>query len=108
MISNYALEDCCGVMYQWTDDVYESTPSSTWTSGEQYMNGYTWNSASVYKGGTDSIDCGASCGILRRLVVGGSYNAGTYSGSRCVRGDLLSGYPHVMVGARGVSLPKIA
>lgn len=72
MISNYGLEDCCGVIWQWTADTYESYDcnSITWSSGNKSLSGYAWQQVSVYNW-TDPQAYGSCVGLLRRMLVGG-------------------------------------
>ena len=106
MISNYSLEDCCGVVYQWTTNLVDDVPGSNYTEKSYWMSWYNWNTDSVFKDGVNSPQCGDSYGLLRRIATGGAYNSGTHAGSRCVRMDLLSANNLNVSGARGVSLPK--
>ena len=46
MISNYGVEDCCGVLWQWTKDCFEAM-SVSWNSANTWMEGYSWQTKSV-------------------------------------------------------------
>jgi hypothetical protein len=72
MVSNYGLEDCCGVVSQWlSDQSYRNDDAS-------YLGTWGWytlpgNKGSIYKqGGTGDV----------KLVAGGYWSSGSYCGSR--------------------------
>ena len=84
IISNYGIEDCCGVLWQWTRDCYEAM-SVSWASGNTYMNGYSWQALPVYNSAMSGDSNKGSClGLLRRAYVGGFWGDGSYCGSRSV------------------------
>lgn len=107
MISNYGLEDCCGVYWQWssdTNDCYDGTIS--WNASNYYLDGYAWQARSVYNGGVDTQKYGDCHGLIRRAPLGGNWGSGSHSGSRCVALSNLSAYATANDGARGVSESK--
>lgn len=81
MISNWGIEDCCGVIWQWGADCYENYPGSTWNSSNFYLDGYSWQTKSVEN---DSYENGmGSCyGLLRRVRLGAYWVFGSDCGSR--------------------------
>ena len=105
MISNYGLEDCCGVMWQCATDCYEFYPGATWNPiTNQYLAGYSWQESSVYNAGTDSQKYGSCDGLLRRALLGSGWDNSSLCGSRCVRCDIFSACGgFAPVGARGAS-----
>jgi len=120
MISNYGCEDCCGVMYQWTTDLFESwvngtayytwldnNSSTTYSEGNMryYLDGYTWRKESVYNPTFDSAQYGSAAGLLRRAFVGGAWGNGAYCGSRCVYCYCFSSHGTSHCGCRGASEP---
>ena len=110
MISNYGLEDCCGALWQWARDVTEFYPGASWNpTTNQFLAGYYWQTSSVYHSGTDPQSYGSCGGLLRRLLLGGDWDDGSYCGSRCAycqdcsaRGGLAN------FAARGASEPRIS
>nr|DAM47157.1 MAG TPA: major tropism determinant [Caudoviricetes sp.] len=93
IISNYGLEDCTGVMWQWCEDL-------------GFAGGSTWTD-SVYNSDVDSIKRGKSYGTLFRLLVGASWASGASCGSRSVSCDGVSGDAFGAYGSRGVSEPLV-
>ena len=84
IINNYGIEDCCGVMWQWTRDCYEAM-SVSWTNDNTYMNGYSWQALPVYNSAMSGDSNKGSCyGLLRRAIVGGACGDGSNCGSRSV------------------------
>ena len=104
MISNYGLEDCCGVLYQWCRDSAEFTPGGTWTSPNPYLSGYGYKDI-VYDS-TIETSQGQTYGIPRRALVGGRWNSGVYSGSRCSNWDDVPSRLTSDIGCRGASEPQ--
>ena len=103
MISNYGLEDCCGVLWQWARGCTEAM-STSWTNGYQYMNNYSWQTASVYHSGTDSQQYGSCYGLLRRVILGGNWSNSSNCGSRAANCHNFSAYcGSANIGARGAS-----
>lgn len=108
MISNYGLEDCCGALWQWARDCPEAMTTS-WTSPNQYMNSYSWQSAPVYHSGTDPQSYGSCYGLLRRLRLGGDWVGGSYCGSRCSDcANFSARGGRAYLAARGASEPRIS
>ena len=85
MISNYFIEDCCGVLWQWSKDCYEAM-STSWNQGDNWMSGYSWQTQSVVStiGPSDHKNLGSCYGLLRRALLGGSWGSGSACGSRSV------------------------
>jgi hypothetical protein len=121
MISNYGLEDCCGVMWQWTNDIamfgnsaaatLPSTSQTSSTDGAQYLNGFSWQTdgrsvSNIYIDSTASL-YGNSYGVVERVRVGGIWSDGSYCGSRAVRGHGLSSCRHSYSGCRLASESRV-
>lgn len=102
MISNYGLEDCCGVMWQWTNDLFEGGAYGTVSSGQAWLTGYGWNMGVNSVGGQ-----GSATGVLRRATVGGGWEYAQWSGRRTVRSGHASACVDTNFGGRGVSEPRI-
>lgn len=85
MISNYFIEDCCGVLWQWSKDCYEAMTTS-WNPGDNWMSGYSWQTQSVVStiGPENHKNLGSCSGLLRRARLGGAWGDGSRCGSRCV------------------------
>ena len=114
IISNYGLEDCCGVLWQWGRDCPEHYLASGgnattyrgayWDGTNPYLTGYNWHDIPVYNSTVDSVKRGSCGGLLRRLVFGGGYGyAVAYCGSRAVYGDAFGTLLGVNIGGRGFS-----
>lgn len=104
IISNYGLEDCCGVLWQWGSDYCETTPNMTYNSANYWVDGLYWIDNPVYNPTVDTVKRGSCNGLLRRLIFGGSYsNSVSSCGSRAVIchnfGTRLLAY----IGGRGFS-----
>lgn len=84
MISDYFIEDCCGVLWQWGADTYEAM-STSW-SGNSWMDGYSWQTVPTYStiGDSNHRQLGSCVGLLRRARLGGDWGNGSNCGSRCV------------------------
>ena len=93
IISNYGLEDCTGVLWQWCEDL-------------GFAGGSGWTD-SMYNSSVDSIKRGQSYGNLYRLLVGASWDNGALCGSRSVDCDSVSGLARGYRGSRGVSEPLV-
>lgn len=108
MISNYGLEDCCGVLWEWGRDCYEFYPGATWNpTTNQYLAGYSYQDSPVYYAGTDPQKYGQCYGLLRRVRLGGNWTAAAYCGSRCASCASFSAHGGTAnVGARGASEPR--
>ena len=116
-ISNYGLEDCCGVLWQWTGDLQEYMPATTTICGPNtdpnwngyYLDGYSWQDGDeyspTYNKNVDSQKYGGSYGFLRRLLAGGRWDDGSHCGSRSVIGNDASASASWSFSARGVSRP---
>lgn len=123
MISNYGLEDCCGVLWQWSRTLFEGgatspTTSSIWRNGageatytegsmRYYLDNYAWYKESVYNPTFDSQQYGSCIGLLRRALLGGCWDAGSDCGSRAVFCDSFSAYGWSRNSARLVSSPRV-
>jgi hypothetical protein len=121
MISNYGLEDCCGVMWQWTNDIamfgnsaaatLPSTSQTSSTDGAQYLNGFSWQTdgrsvSNIYIDSTASL-YGNSYGVVERVRVGGAWGVGSACGSRAVRGHALSSCRDSYSGCRLASESRV-
>ena len=108
MISNIGVEDCCGVLWQWSSDCFESLASvaydkasgnatlwsnspswkrnsTTTASSNYYLDDYDWFKEPVYNPNMSSDSDKGSChGLLRRALLGGHWGSGSICGSRCV------------------------
>lgn len=91
MISNLGLEDCCGFMWQWMEDI-STEVQMDWTN-------------SVYDSSVDDKRYGNSFGDLFRLLVGNNWSGDSYCGSRSVAVGTISGLVDSGYGARGVCEP---
>ena len=123
MISKDGLEDCCGVLWQWAEDVMEGGAYGTYTedSGNYYLTGYNWNMAGDWTSeeATNPVNAvwnpvidgdgtayGGAWGLPRRLRVGALWSYGLRCGSRAV---LCLDFPAIRYshcGGRGVSEPR--
>lgn len=130
MVSNFGLEDCCGVAWQWTADLFEtgdyknndtSTITSTYydkaivsdTNNENVkkeLENYYFTSEPIYNAYIDGTrmssdktisNYGSSCGLLRRALVGGAWNSATNSGSRTIMTKYFGSAVNAMFSARG-------
>ena len=113
MVSNYGLEDCCGALWQWGRDMFEiyGTAANThayWdsNSANKYFVGYAWQDTSVYNNAVDSQKYGSCHGLLRRVLLGGSWGDGSSCGSRATHCPHFSSRAHASLGARGASEPR--
>lgn len=93
IISNIGLEDCCGVMWQWTEDL-------------GFAGGSAWGD-SVYDSSVDGIKRGQSYGTLYRLLVGAAWNLGASCGSRAAYCDTASASVGSSRGGRGACEPRV-
>jgi len=107
IISNYGLEDGCGVMWQWLYDLFENYPGSTWSSSKFYLLGYSWQGQSVYNSTYDSQKYGSCYGLFRRVRAGGDWSYGSVCGSRSGYCDGLSSSGGLYYGVRGSSEPRV-
>ena len=106
MISNYGIEDCCGALWQWSQDCPEAQ-SVSYSAGNYWMNSYSWVANPVYNPNCDTQSYGSCYGLLRRLVVGGSWSASSYCGSRCVFANHFGAVVAAAVSSRGCSKSRI-
>ena len=120
MISNYGCEDCCGVLWQWGSDLFETwvkgttraewrnnSNNTTYTEGSMryYLDTYAWQKESVYNPDFDTAQYGSALGLLRCVLFGGYWNGGASCGSRCANCRNFSAYGSSNDGCRGVSDP---
>ena len=107
MISNYGCEDCCGVLWQFGSDLFDSydCKSVIWTETNYYLSGYQWKPNSVYNSGFDTAQYGSAHGLLRRVLLGGAWLYGAYCGSRCAPCRNFSAVGLSDCGCRGASEP---
>ena len=93
MISNIGLEDCCGVLWQFSMDL-------------GFAGGSGWTN-SVYNSSVDDRSYGQTYGTLYRLLLGSRWDHGSYCGSRSAYCDGSSAYVFVDCSSRGASEPRI-
>ena len=93
MISDYGLEDCCGFLWQWSNDI-----GANGSSG--------WND-SVYNSGVDDRCYGRSYGTLCRVRLGGRWDSGSGCGSRSVSVSFASAVVDAFSGGRGSCEPVV-
>lgn len=91
MISDIGLEDCCGVLWQWGNDL-----------GFAGGNGWT---DSVYNSAVDDKKYGQTYGSLFRLLFGAYWFDGASCGSRSAICNLVSSSVYAYYGCRGASEP---
>ena len=107
IISHIGIEDCTGVLWQWGEDTYEYAPGTTWSSGNFYLSGYSWQSESVFNGTYDDTNRGSCHGLLRRVLLGAYWHVGSYCGSRAAACSFFSAYGADDCSARGASEPRV-
>lgn len=109
MISNYGLEDCCGVLWQWGEDLFDcaSADGIGWSSSNFYLSGYSWQTKSVYNSAYDSQTYGSCYGLLRRVFLGARWDDGTSCGSRSANCDHFSSDGDSYCSSRGASEPRL-
>lgn len=93
MISNIGLEDCCGVLWQFSMDL-------------GFAGGSGWTN-SVYDSAVDDRSYGQIYGTLYRLLLGSDWVFGAYCGSRSADCDDSSALVGVGSSSRGASEPRI-
>ena len=87
MISGYFVEECCGLIWQWLDEVSPSGGSGWSNYGDEQTRGNSY-------------------GMPYILLAGGSWRDSSNCGSRSRDSTSTRSYVHAHCGARGVSLPK--
>ena len=87
MISGYFVEECCGLIWQWLDEVSPHGGSGWVAYGDENTRG-------------------ASYGMPYILEAGGSWGSSSNCGSRSRASNATRSYVDAYRGARGVSLPK--
>lgn len=109
MISNYGLEDCCGVLWQWGEDLFDcaSAAGISWSSSNFYLSGYSWQTKSVYNSAYDSQTYGGCSGLLRRVLLGAGWVGGAYCGSRSALCRYFSSSGDSDYSSRGASEPRL-
>lgn len=109
MISNYGLEDCCGVLWQWGEDLFDCSSSAgiSWSIGNFYLNGYSWQNKSVYNSAYDSQAYGSCYALLRRVLLGARWGSGANCGSRSANCYIFSSYGASDCSSRGASEPRL-
>ena len=107
MISNYFMEEMCGALFQWGADIFEYYPGAVWNSPNLYLDGYSWQTASVYNSAVDAQQYGSCLGLLRRALLGGGWDNGGNCGSRCVDCSNFSSAAWGGTGSRGSSEPRV-
>lgn len=93
MISNIGLEDCCGVLWQFSMDL-------------GFAGGSGWTN-SVYNSSVDDRSYGQTYGTLYRLLLGSYWSNGASCGSRSAVCYVSSAYVSVDVSSRSASEPRI-
>lgn len=93
MISNIGLEDCCGVLWQFSMDL-------------GFAGGSDWTN-SVYNSAVDDRSYGQTYGTLYRLLLGSSWLDGAGCGSRSADCGASSAPVLVNGSSRGASEPRI-
>lgn len=90
IISNYGLEDCCGVLWQWTSTFSE------------FSTTYRWNPNTIYDSSIDSEILGSCYGWSRHVLIGGCYDV-VANGPRIISCVNYSAKPDARFSARGIS-----
>lgn len=91
MVSNIGCEDCCGIMLQWLDEQTSRNDDSAY-SGSWGWYDLSGSKGSLYKqGGTGDA----------KLVAGGAWTYGSYSGSRCRSATYYRWLANSAIGSRG-------
>lgn len=93
MISNIGLEDCCGVLWQFSMDL-------------GFAGGSSWTN-SVYNSSVDDRSYGQTYGTLYRLRLGSGWHNGSDCGSRSAYCAASSAFVDVYCSSRGASEPRI-
>lgn len=93
IVSNIGLEDCTGVMWQWSNN-YGMAGGSGWSST---------NFDSTIDGGSGY---GRSYGTLWLPLAGGHWTDGSYCGSRAVVGNVSAAVRSAYRGARAAAEPR--
>lgn len=93
MISNIGLEDCCGVLWQFSMDL-------------GFAGGSGWTN-SAYNSSVDDRSYGQTYGTLYRLLLGSRWADGAFCGSRSANCIDSSAYVYVYYSSRGASEPRI-
>lgn len=93
MISNIGLEDCCGVLWQFSMDL-------------GFAGGSGWTN-STYNSNVDDRSYGQTYGTLYRLLLGSSWAHGANCGSRSAHCGASSAGVYVGSSSRGASEPRI-
>ena len=89
MISGYFVEECCGLIWQWLDEIAP-------------VGGSGWN------GYGDEGTRGQSYGMPYILMAGGAWDGSTNCGSRSRDANNTRSGVYAHFGCRGVSLPKFS
>lgn len=102
IVSSTGLEDCCGIVWQWTSTLFEGGAYGTVADGQRWLNGYSWDM------GINSVgSIGSVYGFLRRAFVGGNWGDGSHCGRRTVACCDASASIRAYIGGRGVSEPRV-
>lgn len=109
MISNYGLEDCCGALWQWGEDLFDCASASgiSLSSSDLYLSGYSWQTKSVYNSEYDSQAYGSCHGLLRRVLLGADWDIDAYYGSRSASCRNFSSRGAASYSSRGASEPRL-
>lgn len=93
MISNIGLEDCCGVLWQFSMDL-------------GFAGGSGWAN-SAYNSNVDDRSYGQTYGTLYRLLLGSRWDSGAPCGSRSADCHVSSANVYNDYSSRGASEPRI-
>lgn len=105
IISNYGIEDCAGVIWQWGIDLFEGSSNGTVATDWYGVNGYSWDARSVYNADIDAAQMGSCLGWIRRVRLGAGWGVGADCGSRAANCNAFSAYRDGGSAGRGVSEP---
>lgn len=106
IISNYGIEDCTGVILQWSRDIAENYLGSSWNEDDLYLSGYNWKEKTVNNPDYDPVARGSCRGLVRRFALGASWRDLAFSGSRSVVCDSFSSLGNGRASSRLVSEPS--
>ncbi|WP_295630323.1 hypothetical protein [uncultured Mitsuokella sp.] len=105
IISNYGVEDCAGVLWQWGSDLFEAM-STGHTGTNTWNDAYRWSTLSVYNADVDSQQYGSCIEFLLRVLFGGAWSDGANCGSRSANGNDFSARRGGRNAGRGCSEPR--
>ena len=88
MISGYFIEECCGYLWQWLDEIAPVGGSSFAGYGDEGTRGQSYGMPYVLKAGGDWHNS-SSCGSRSRDAANTRSHAGAYNGARGVSRPLI-------------------